>query len=94
MTGIERFYQNLGEGIIAAGGAFHEDKVTARRLADEAWRALQEIGTDDFPCMVELHDIRFVYQWDMEPPVVVVMAWDEQMWRNTSIIEVPEELIA
>lgn len=94
MTGTEAFYDDLAEGIIAAGGAYHEDKETARQMADEVWQALNEIGIDAFPCMVELYGLRYVYQWDINPASIVVMVWEEEMWQNMALIEVPAELRA
>lgn len=94
MTSIEDFYQDLAQGVIAAGGAYHEDKETARQMAGEAWQALVKTGDDAFPCMVELHGLRYVFQWDMNPPTIVVMMWEEEMWQNMAFVEVPEELMA
>jgi len=94
MTGREGFYMALAEGIIAAGGVYYEDKETALQMAAEAWQALVEIGDDAFPCMVELRGLRYVFQWDMNPPTIVVMLWEEEMWQNMAMVVVPEELLA
>jgi hypothetical protein len=93
MSWLERFYRDLAEGVIAAGGAYHEDKVTALHMAAEAWQALKEMGPDTYPCMIELHGLRYVFQWDLTPAVIVVMMWEEEMWQNMAFIEVPEELM-
>jgi len=93
MTRLDNFYRDLAEGIIAAGGAYHTEKETARELAVEAWQELKAIGTDAFPCMIDLRGLRYVYQWDQAPAIIVVMMWEEEMWQNMAFIEVPEELM-
>lgn len=92
MTTEERFLNELAVGIVHAGGAYQDDQDRALALARKAWAQLKEIGTDAFPCMVELEEMRFVYQWDETPPLITVMLWDDQLWRDMYRIEVPAEI--
>lgn len=82
--------EELTRGIIFAGGSARFDEARARAMAEDVWRELREIGTEAFPCMVDREeDLRFIYQWDEEPPVLTVMRWDEVMWRDLARVEVP-----
>lgn len=88
----EAFLNELAKGIVFAAASEYNEE-SARALAEEAWRQLKEIGTDSFPCMIEVgEELRFIYQWDEEPPVVTVMLWDEVMWRDMARVVVPAEL--
>jgi hypothetical protein len=89
---VERFFAELAGGIITAGGTARFDEAGARALAEKAWQELQAVGTDAYPCLVELEGLRFVYQWDEVPPVLTVMLWDDQMWRDMARVVVPPEL--
>lgn len=93
MNQVDGFLAELARGVLAAGGAGESDLPLALEQAREAWAELKRLGTDAFPCMVDLHDIRYVYQWDEEPPVIAVMVWDDQMWRNMAFVAVPAELL-
>lgn len=89
----EAFLNELAKGIVFAAASEYSTE-SARRLAEEVWQQLKEMGTDAFPCMVEVgEELRFIYQWDEEPPVVTVMVWDEVMWRDMARVDVPAELV-
>lgn len=81
--------QQLTHGIILAGGSARFSTEMAQVMANEVWDELKALGTDAFPCMVQRDDLRFVYQWDEHPPVLTVMLWDEEMWRDMARIELP-----
>jgi hypothetical protein len=88
----EAFLNELARGIVFAAPSSYSEE-SARALAEEVWQKLQEMGTDAFPCMVEVgDDLRFIYQWDENPPVVTVMLWDDVMWRDMARVVVPAEL--
>jgi hypothetical protein len=88
----ERFFQELATGIITAGGD-RFDAPTAAALAHQAWAELLQIGTDAFPCLwAYSDDLRFIYQWDEDPPMLVILLWDDEMWRDMVRIRVPTEL--
>lgn len=93
MEAEERFIQELAKGVLFAGGTARYNEESALALSREAWRQLKEIGTDAFPCMVELEELRFIYQWDEHPPVLTVMVWDDVMWRDMARVEVPAGLV-
>lgn len=90
MSRFDRFMEELARGVIAAGAAREDDIEGARALAAEAWKELKRIGDDAYPCMLDMHGVRYVYQWDENPPVIAVMLWDDQMWRNMAMVTVPE----
>lgn len=86
------FLEDLARGVIAAGGAPEDDPDLARARAREAWAELQRLGPDAYPCMVELHGIRYVYLWEVSPPTIAVMVWDDQMWRDMAHVPVPDDV--
>lgn len=88
MRARDHFLQELAKGIIFAGGTTRFSEESALMLARGVWDQLQELGTDTFPSMVELEELRFVYQWDESPALVTVMVWDDVMWRDMARIEV------
>jgi hypothetical protein len=91
MDAKARFLDQLAEGIHQAkGDSFAMER--ARALAAAAWEELLKIGLDAFPCMTELEDLRFVYQWDEQPPVLTVMLWNDQLWQDMARVVVPAEL--
>lgn len=90
MGHFSQFIDELARGVIAAGAAREDDLPRARTLASEAWAELKRIGSDAYPCMLDMHGVRYVYQWDESPPVIAVMFWDDQMWRNMAMVTVPE----
>lgn len=88
----EHFFEELAKGIIVAGGN-RFDAQSAMALAHEAWAELQRIGTDAFPCLwVYGDDLRFIYEWHEHPPRLVVLLWDDEMWRDMARIQVPAEV--
>jgi hypothetical protein len=89
----ERFLQELAQKIIDAGGSNRFDPAKARATAAEVLRLLREIGADAYPSLLDTDDLRFVYQWDQEPPVLTIMWWDDTMWRDMVRMPVPPELI-
>lgn len=82
--------EELARGVIAAGGAVEGDMPKALEIAREVWAELQNVGTNAFPCLVELYEIRFVYQWDDNPPFIAIMLWDDEMWRDMAHVVVPD----
>lgn len=90
MSRRDQFLNELARGVIAAGAAREEDITGARAIAQKAWAELKRIGEDAYPCMLDMHGVRYVYQWDESPPVIAVMLWDDQMWRNMAMVTVPE----
>lgn len=92
MQAEERFLKELSTGILFAGGTARFSAEQGEALAREVWAALKALGTDAFPSMVELEELRFVYQWDESPQVITIMVWDEFMWRDMARIELPPEL--
>lgn len=88
----ERFFTELATGIITAGGD-RFDAQSAMALAHQAWAELRRIGTDAFPCLwVYGDDLRFIYEWHEDPQRLVVLLWDDEMWRDMAWIMVPAEL--
>lgn len=87
-AGEERFLARLAEAIRAARGADYEGE-RARELARTVWDQLGGAGPDDFPHMAQYDDLRFVIQWDEQPPVMFVMLWDGAMWRDMARLVLP-----
>lgn len=85
----ERFLAQLADGIIHAGGlARFGDR--AHDLAREVWADLKATAPEEaYPGILEREELRFVCQWDEEPPVVTVMLWDDVMWRDVARIVLP-----
>jgi hypothetical protein len=94
VTAVERFVAELAAGIIVAGGTSRFDEARARDLAERVLKRLQELGPYAFPSLLDEADLRFVYQWDESPPLLTVMLWDEQMWRDMVRMPVPPEIDA
>lgn len=92
MRGLSAFLEALARGVIVAGGAREHDLPAALERAREAWSALERLGMESYPCMVELDGIRFVYLWEENPAVVALMVWDDRMWQNIAFVPVPESL--
>jgi len=87
-AGEAGFVRRLAEAIRHQGGpAFDEER--AARLAREVWGEVERSGPDDFPHMIQEGDLRFVWQWDEAPPVMTVMLWDGEMWRDMERLELP-----
>ncbi|MGE5673132.1 MAG: hypothetical protein ACM3XM_04510 [Mycobacterium leprae] len=93
MTTIEQFHAQLAEQIIASGGSKLFPRERAEKLATEVLRRLREIGVEAFPSLLDEDGLRFVYQWDLEPPVLTIMWWDETMWQDMARLVLPPELV-
>lgn len=90
----ERFLSELTVGIINAGGTaiFHE--ANARDLAERVLVAMKEIGPFAYPSLLDEQGLRFVYQWDENPPLITVMLWNEILWQDMARVPVPQEIDA
>lgn len=90
----QRFLADLAVGIVHAGGPviFHEEK--ARTMAAKVLDRMREIGPFAYPSLLDEDGLRFVYQWDENPPLVTVMLWNEYMWQDMSRVPVPKEIDA
>lgn len=93
MTSEERFLEELARGIIQAGGAVEWEPDAAMRLAHEVLVALRRIEHQAYPALVELEELRFVYQWDQRPPLLTIMRWDDIMWRDMARLYVAPNVI-
>lgn len=85
----EALLSALARGIQAARGVTRYDEEAARGLAGRVWAHLQALGPDAFPCWCEVDEMRFVCQWEEEPPVLTVMVWDGLMWQDIVRLPVP-----
>lgn len=92
MGAVETFLDQLAEGIIFSGGTARFDPEKARALAGKVLAKLYEIGPFAFPSLLDEDGLRFVYQWDENPPLMTVMLWDDQMWRDMVRVAVPDEI--
>lgn len=82
------FVRQLAEAIRHHGGPGYDD-ARAAALARSVWGELVRSGPDDFPHMVQDGDLRFVWQWDEAPPIMTVMRWDGEMWRDMERLVLP-----
>lgn len=89
-AGEAGFLGRLAEAIRAAGGAAYAGE-SAAELARTVWAELGGAGPDDFPHLVQYDDLRFVCQWDEQPPLMTVMLWDGEMWRDMARLALPGE---
>ena len=87
-AGDAGFLGRLAEAIRFAGGAAYEGE-RAHSLARDVWAELGGGGSDGFPHMVQYDDLRFVCQWDEQPPIMTVMLWDGEMWRDMERLALP-----
>lgn len=88
----KRFLADLATGIIEAGGTSVFDEEASLTLARKVLGKMREIGPFAYPSLLDEAGLRFVYQWDENPPLVVVMLWDDRMWRNMAYVPVPKEI--
>ncbi len=93
MTKEERFLQELAQGVIEAGGATQEEPEKAMAIAREAHEGLKALEDRSYPGIVEIGELRFVYQWDQRPPLLTIMVWVDVMWRDMARIAVPPGVI-
>lgn len=89
---MEAFLEQLTESIIFAGGTARFDRPKARALAEKVLAKLYEIGPFAYPSLLDEDGLRFVYQWDENPPLMTVMLWDERLWQDMARIPVPAEI--
>ena len=92
MGAVEAFLDRLAHGIMESGGTSVFDEVKARRLADKVLLKLRELGPFAYPSLLDEEGLRFVYQWDENPPLMTVMLWDDHMWRDMQRVPVPKEI--
>jgi hypothetical protein len=90
----EQFLTDLSRGIIESAGSLVFDEAKARALAEKVLAALYEIGPFAYPSLLDEEELRFVYQWDENPPLVHVMWWNERMWQDMARVPVPLEIDA
>ena len=90
---MERFMEQLAQGIKRAGGAREWDDAKASALAAEALAKLRAMGPFVYPNLFEIGELRFVYQWDENPAVLIIMIWDDHMWQDVVHVELPPELV-
>lgn len=88
-----RFLGELAKGIMEAGGVRHYEEQAARQFAQAALDDMRRIGRWAYPNLFEISELRFVYQWDEDPMVVVIMVWDDHMWRNIAKVQVPPGIV-
>ncbi len=93
MIAETEFLQHLATAIVKAGGAAESDPEGALDLARQALAQLKEMGAYAYPNLFEIGELRFVYQWDDTPPQVVVMVWDDRMWRDIARVEMPPGIV-
>ncbi|HYG59030.1 MAG TPA: hypothetical protein VD902_13300 [Symbiobacteriaceae bacterium] len=92
MGAEEEFVTELARAIVFAGGTAVFDEPGATALAGKVLAKLRELGPFAYPSLLDQDGLRFVYQWDEIPPLMTVMLWDEQMWRDMARIPVPKEI--
>lgn len=92
MGAVDTFLTELTEGIIFAGGTAVFDEIKARALAEKVLEKLRELGPFAYPSLLDQDGLRFVYQWDENPPLMTVMLWDDHMWRDMARVPVPKEI--
>ncbi|MDF2627471.1 MAG: hypothetical protein K0R39_1302 [Symbiobacteriaceae bacterium] len=92
MGETEQFLQQLAEGIIYSGGTARFTQPRARAMADQVLAKLYEIGPFAYPSLLDEEGLRFVYQWDENPPVITIMLWNDVLWQDMARIPVPAEI--
>lgn len=88
----EAFLANLAAAIIRAGGTRQFTPAKAEALAARVLQRMREIGAFAYPSLMDEGGLRFVYQWDENPPVVVIMYWNDVMWQDMERVAVPPEI--
>jgi len=88
----ETFLEQLAEGIMFSGGTDRFDAAKAGALAENVLAKLYEVGPFAYPSLLDEEGLRFVYQWDEDPPLMTVMLWDGFMWRDMIRVPVPDEI--
>lgn len=88
----ERFLADLAAAIIRAGGTRMFTPEKAAGLAARVLQRMREIGPFAYPSLMDEEELRFVYQWDEQPPVLVIMYWNDVMWQDMERVVVPPEI--
>jgi len=88
----EQFLADLARAITRAGGPRDFPPAAAHALAKRVLQRMREIGPYAYPSLVDAGGLRFVYQWDEVPPVVVVMYWNDEFWQDMERVVVPPEI--
>lgn len=88
----ELFLSELSVGIIQSGGTAIFDDQRARLLAEKVLQAMKEIGPFAYPSLLDELGLRFVYQWDENPPLITIMLWNEVLWQDMARVPVPKEI--
>jgi hypothetical protein len=89
---VEQFLDQLAYGIMESGGTAVFDESKARRLAEKVLVKLRELGPFAYPSLLDEDGLRFVYQWDEQPPVMTIMLWNDVLWQDMQRIPVPKEI--
>jgi len=93
LTDDTTFLQQLADAVVKAGGAPESDRGAALAVARQALANIREMGAYAYPNLFEIGELRFVYQWDDDPAFVVVLVWDDRMWRDIARVEVPAGIV-
>lgn len=88
----EQFLGELAAAIIRSGGTAVFDEPKAAQLAAKVLERLYEIGPFAYPSLLDEEGLRFVYQWDENPPLITVMLWVERMWQDMERVPVPRSI--
>ena len=92
MGETEQFLERLAEAIILSGGTARFDQPKAVDLAARVLAKLYEIGPFAYPSLLDEEGLRFVYQWDENPPVITIMLWNDVLWQDMARVAVPDEI--
>lgn len=87
---VERFLSDLASGILLGNASLGEEH--ARAMAEKVLQRLYDIGPFAYPSLLDEAGLRFVYQWDENPPLMTVMLWDDVMWRDMARVPVPDAI--
>lgn len=93
MTAETEFLEHLAVAVVKAGGAAESDSTRALDLARQALAQLRAMGAYAYPNLFEIGEMRFVYQWDDSPQQVVIMVWDDHMWRDIARVAMPPGIL-
>lgn len=92
MGAEERFLADLAAAIRRSGGSSRFTPAGAEALAAKVLLKLREIGPFAYPSLLDEEGLRFVYQWDQQPPVLTVMLWNDELWQDMERVAVPTEI--
>lgn len=88
----EQFLAELTTGVIHSGGTARFDEAKARLLAEKVLQAMKEIGPFAYPSLLDEEGLRFVYQWDENPPLITIMLWNDVLWQDMARVPVPRAI--